>query len=149
MQVLAYVFAPETEDGVARSDERRVVFVVTLDVPFDLGPPELPIALDPSLGLLPLVAVPELTVDEDGQPVPPDNDIGLTRKFFGMGTVTDTLRPKCFAQQQLGLGVFGPDAAHDIRALRSGGEAWHIAKVTNLNIQAILPHENDDGIYFE
>ena len=52
-----------------------------------------------------------------------------------MSAVTDALCPKRLPQQQLGLGILGPDTAHVIGALRCGGEMGHKAKIGVLEVR--------------
>src|SRR5690606_39047805 len=130
MQVLPHIFAPKPENGVARFDKRGIDFFIPLDITLEFRDPEVAVTLDSPLGLFPLVAVPELAIHEDNQPVFADNDIRPAGQVFGVDAVADALCPKRLAQQQLGLGIFGPDAAHVIRALRGSGEMGHKRKDT-------------------
>lgn len=98
LQVLPYVFAPEPEHSVSRVYKRGINFFIPLDIPFDFGNPEVAVTLDDPLGFFPLMAVPELPVHEDSQPVFADHDIGPARKIFCMGTVADALCPERLAQ---------------------------------------------------
>lgn len=98
LEILTYILTPKAEHGISHVDKRCINFFVPLDIPLDFGNPEIAVAFDDSFCFLPLMAVPELSIHEDGQPVFAYHDIGPARNVLGMGAITDALCPKGLAQ---------------------------------------------------
>lgn len=65
-EVVEHVAFPEAEDGPAHGGEALGVATVAEDVALYLGIPVGTVALDALLGMVPVAAMPEVAIDEDG-----------------------------------------------------------------------------------
>ena len=103
----------------------EVAFAVTLD--FCL--PEVCVGFWHNEVFAVLMSVPEAAVDEDGGSVFLEDDVGRTREFFHVETVTETVGKQKLAHKKFGLGILAFYALHTFSPLLGIELVCHDVKV--------------------
>lgn len=117
MEFLFQPALPKVEDRPAPVLQELSILPVALHISFDLGDPVLPVALDTGLFLLPVAAMPEVSVDEYRHFVFLYRNVGRAGQALDILPVAITQGPQCPAQHQLRPGIRGADFAHEPGAL--------------------------------
>ncbi len=124
---------PEAEDDIAHVPQCTVSLLIFLHVALDLGNPEPPVGMDVFPAFLPVTAVPELPVHEDGQAVFPDHDVRPAGQGAVMQAVADVPSPQSPPEHHLRSGVLAFDPGHIPASLRSGVEPFGFRKAGDMD----------------
>lgn len=128
--VLDFVF-PDAQHEPARLCQGFVYLAVALDVALNFGNPVVAVGLDGGLFFSPIVAVPEVTVDKNGDAPAEKNNVRPPGQYFVVATVSQPGVPEGFAESDFGLGVgsayFPHDLRHPLGGVKPGSllKAWH------------------------
>ena len=120
---------PDDDDAPSCGFQIGVFLLVTGDIAFEFLGPKFDVGFGHCCDFAAFVAMPEASVDEnDGMPFWKD-DVGMTRQFRGMQSVSEAQRMEVVAHDNLRLRVFRADFAHGGAALfwREGVHVLHNA----------------------
>ena len=116
-EVVEHVAFPEAEDGPAHGGEALGVATVAEDVAFYLGVPVGTVALDALLGMVPVAAMPEVAIDEDGDLAALEADVGRAREPAHVLAVAVATMPQLTRQQPLRTGALATVGLHTATTL--------------------------------
>ena len=120
-QPLLHLALPEDDDMPSRRRQRGVLLLVPRYVPLELCLPELHVRLWRRRRLASFVAMPEAAVHKDDRVPLWKHDIGMSRQFGGMKTVTEAQRVQMTMHKHLRLRVLRLDMAHLLALLFLSG----------------------------
>src|SRR5690606_9630077 len=100
-QFLFYLKVPKSQHRPASRKLIRINFPVPLHVPFDLGDPEGSVSLYVFFADLPVMTVPERTINKDQQFVFNKGYVGFTWKLTPIAPVSETRMPNCPLEELL------------------------------------------------
>lgn len=118
----SYLGLPESENGPPHPFEARGGFAIALHVPLDLGNPVVGVGacLELPAAALPVSAMPEVSVNEDGKPSPEEDDIRVTMEGDDILPVAVPGSPEFLPENQFALGI-GLPAVRLPGSARPGG----------------------------
>src|SRR5690606_31810526 len=109
-----------------------VRFKVFLHIALDLGNPKSAVGFDLLPSMLPVEAVPKLSIHEYGQLVFLDHDIRSARQGFVVKSETYSPSPECTSQRHLRFRMFAFDPSHGPTALGRRVEACRFLKAGDI-----------------